>query len=773
MPEEKEYISKMYDYVGTLDKTYKSDISLDQFKTKMSDEKYAKNIYDWVSDNDKEFSTDVPFDSFIQKLGTKKKTPSRPISFGSELPYSSTSKTLPQSPLVKPKTTTNLGGTFSKDQIGKQVRESAKLSGDKSVTETAEVSDEIKALPKKTKQETYQYAIDANITKIDKIAAEFEKYKEIDSIARGIENGEIQLQPEELQQFQQEYNAVVPIINKLNSEYKDAVTKVEFFGKAKEGEDKLQTARLANEESSYGERFTDVGMNQLGSIIYNSLASMSKLAAPSLPPHLIGSNLQLQKMLEDGADKSEADAERRSKQLDAMDGYVDKDMVDVFNSGGVGAATEYALKRFTESVPITLGIMGASMTGGGGAVVANSMLFSGTAYDKYRQFEGREDMTEEQKVANALGTGAVELLFEGVLSTGMGAVYKEMYKSLGKEAAQKAIKKSLVDIISNGVKKYVPLSSALIEGLGEGATQLSNNLIDKFTDPKAKDLDPLKGVVDAFGVGMVGGGAMGTPVQSVSYINRGASYLKNKELTKQRELLEVAQETASPETQAVLQDTDAKLQEQQNDLALADRNVLTEQMTDEEKDVVKDLYVQREKIENSMAEVDEPTKEILSNQILEINNNIDKIYDEAETRTNNTAASGLQEGTREGVGMGEEAIAEVNTEVGQELSPSVQVETPTEEVVVETQPIVVENVVEDVVEPDTEQLMQDEIEALGKVDGDFQFVNNKDIKGKDITIEVEYNESGKKRRITANALELQNELKKRVSVFKKLSDCIG
>jgi hypothetical protein len=86
------YTSELYNYISTIDPTFKNDVSLDQFKSKMSDVGYSKNMYDWIGQSDKTFHSDVSFDSFREKLGYKKKEPTvspsvqkpKPISSGTQ-----------------------------------------------------------------------------------------------------------------------------------------------------------------------------------------------------------------------------------------------------------------------------------------------------------------------------------------------------------------------------------------------------------------------------------------------------------------------------------------------------------------------------------------------------------------------------------------------------------------------------------------------------------------------------------------------------------------
>jgi hypothetical protein len=73
MPEEKEYAREIYDYLGTLDKTYQKDVSFDSFKSSMSDKKYATDIHSWISSKDESFTKDVPIDDFYNSINLKKK----------------------------------------------------------------------------------------------------------------------------------------------------------------------------------------------------------------------------------------------------------------------------------------------------------------------------------------------------------------------------------------------------------------------------------------------------------------------------------------------------------------------------------------------------------------------------------------------------------------------------------------------------------------------------------------------------------------------------
>ena len=67
------YSDQIYNYILKLDPTYKNDVSLQLFKSKMANASYSKKIYDWIGTADPTFKGDVSFDAFNTKLGYQKK----------------------------------------------------------------------------------------------------------------------------------------------------------------------------------------------------------------------------------------------------------------------------------------------------------------------------------------------------------------------------------------------------------------------------------------------------------------------------------------------------------------------------------------------------------------------------------------------------------------------------------------------------------------------------------------------------------------------------
>jgi len=617
MPEGK--LRKLYDNVS-------KEYDLPDFQTfnnDMLDETKRKKFYEAVS---KDY--ELPdYDTFTSDMGLKKnEQPNLPT--GGIVP-----KTTPSTFGVPSKVSSASRSTSTSESGEIPVRDTKKpipvkpLSGDmpSEVDKIKEGVEQVaKTVPNVGRKQAYTTAYNKYNDQLNTIGKKFEEIQPVLNEVELAQTLNIPISPE----LEEQYNAILPAAQELQKEYQQAFDKATYFQEALKGNRMLEVSQT---DAGFRERFLRQGLDNLGSLASNAIAGTLRVVKDELPPHMKLAAEKAQEIAQREGDRLKARAEYTTALMDEKDNYLNKEVGDIYEQKGLVGASEYALKKFTESLPVTLGIMGASMTGTGGAVIANTALFGGSANQRYEELSGREDMTEEQKITNALGYGTAELLFEGVLSSGMGQVYKQMIKTMGKEAAEKAIKKNMVDIITNGVKKYMPLSGAVIEGAGEGATELTQNLIDKFTDPEKKDIDVMDGVANAAAIGFAGGAAISSPTL-VTYINRGDNLKKSEEITKKREAIQnELNADISPETRAILEQTDSELQEQQNDLALQDRKVLTDQMTETQKEEVKVLFNDRQNIDNAIQESQsEEVKEALQEKKDNVSKAIDEIYKEAE-----------------------------------------------------------------------------------------------------------------------------------------------
>jgi hypothetical protein len=663
----------------------------DTFVKDMQDENNLKKFYSAVSSD-----YELPdYDTFVSDMELKKKEPT------GGLPFQKTSANAPQffgtpssitppsqlggeKPIGKLESTPKLTtAEIQKRIVEKNIPVKGGMDMPIAATKAAKEVEELgKKLPNVGREQMYTRALDKNANKLRKAEEQFENYKPIlDKVETAIAQG-IELTPEE----QDAYNAILPEVERIQKEYDEAADKVEYFTQALKGN---RTLKALDTDAGFKERFINQGMDNFGSLFANSLAGVARIVKGGLPPHLAVQAELAQKISQRQGDRLKARAEYTTSLMDEKDNYVGKEVGDIYKEKGLVGATEYALKKFTESLPVTLGIMGAAATGTGGAVLANTALFGGSANQRYEELKDRTDMTEEQKIANAVGYGGSELLFEGVLSSGMGVVYKQMIKTMGKEAAEKAIKKNVIDVVTNGVKKYMPLSGAIVEGLGEGATQLTQNIIDKYTDPTQKDKNLMDGVANATAVGFAGGAAISSPT-AITYINRGKNVERNKEIEKERKAIDnELTKDVSQETSDVLEATDNMLMQEQNDLSVEDMNILQNNMTEEQRETVKVLANEREKIQDAINETEsEEVKKLLEKNIEQINAEIDKIYDLAPpppTKEGYGETRNKPEGQED---RGVDGAVEVSPSMGVPAEEGVtEAGVPTEEVEAVEQPV--------------------------------------------------------------------------------------
>lgn len=588
MPEDKlrvlyDAVSQDYD-VGTAE----------EFTAKLNDPVKRKAFYDGVG---AEYDLG-DYETFESKIAPEKKNSTPKPSFGSEtvLPYVEGGS----------KTATSKSTSLSRSATPAKADEHiVTLSGDAPIAPTYPGLD---TLPKQSRATRYQKAFDNQVSKIEAMRPEVE----------AITNKLSQMRPDENFDPSKAHAIANPqeTINKFNNE----VTKAQYFEKALQGQHKLEV--MNNEDRN---RFVDVGLNELGAMLNNSAAGMARMYG-KLNKKV--DTEAFQKWNERQADKQKDKAGYYREMLDESQGYTGKDISKIYDEKGLIGAIEYGAKKFTESAPITAYISGMSLLGL--APIANTQLFTGTAYDRYRELEGRTDMSEEAKLTNAALYGGAELLFEGVLTTGVTSLAKNYVKQFGKAQAKDELKKTILGTMRQGLKKVTPLTETLLEGMGEGATQLSQNLIDKYTDPTKSDIDPMNGVVDAAAIGAIGGSGFAAGTVGGALVNKYSNRTKLEKLQEEKDAIEKTIQQVSPQTAEILQDDAVKIQTEQNEIIANDRETLSDKMSEESREEVKNLSNQIDDLKVEMGNVDEAGKEILQTKIDEYQNEIDNTYKEAQ-----------------------------------------------------------------------------------------------------------------------------------------------
>lgn len=202
--------------------------------------------------------------------------------------------------------------------------------------------------------------------------------------------------------------------------------------------------------------------------------------------------------------------------------YNGKDFTDLWKEGNyMGAIGDIALQG-VESLPMSIGAMAATMAGAPAAGLAGiGSIVASQKYDDLDQ--NNPNMGEFAKVSNAILTGTAESLSE-MLGAGVSKAWMStLFKTLGKEKAQEAIKRGIMGKMQEFYKKFGMFFEPVNEGIEEVSSTLAENITDKITgaDPER---DLTDGVLQSFVYGM-GGGAYFTGAGALA---KGAQYVVDK-----------------------------------------------------------------------------------------------------------------------------------------------------------------------------------------------------------------------------------------------------
>lgn len=202
--------------------------------------------------------------------------------------------------------------------------------------------------------------------------------------------------------------------------------------------------------------------------------------------------------------------------------YNGKDFTDLWKEGNyMGAIGDIALQG-VESLPMSIGAMAATMAGAPAAGLAGiGSIVASQKYDDLDQ--NNPNMGEFAKVSNAILTGTAESLSE-MLGAGVSKAWMStLFKTLGKEKAQEAIKRGIMGKMQEFYKKFGMFFEPVNEGIEEVSSTLAENITDKITgaDPER---DLTDGVLQSFVYGM-GGGAYFTGAGALA---KGTQYVADK-----------------------------------------------------------------------------------------------------------------------------------------------------------------------------------------------------------------------------------------------------
>ena len=213
--------------------------------------------------------------------------------------------------------------------------------------------------------------------------------------------------------------------------------------------------------------------------------------------------------------------QQAEQELKNIDDVYSKSVSELFSNGDIADGLKALSGQVAETLPYTLGIVGASIAGAPPIpLMVGTSVVSGSG--KYSDLE-KSEVSEGQKLLNAWGTGLAEGVSEALGTASIARGVKTIFSTMGVKAGKEESKKFAVKSITDAMKKYgaAPVG-AITEGIEEMASQFAENAADISTgvDPDRK---LISGLSDAFIVGVGAGGVISAPAQLKQLTDRISS----------------------------------------------------------------------------------------------------------------------------------------------------------------------------------------------------------------------------------------------------------
>lgn len=297
-------------------------------------------------------------------------------------------------------------------------------------------------------------------------------------------------------------------------------------------------------------------------------------------------------------------------------------------TGGVGSGAGAAVQYAGSALPATAGrAIAQNAVRSAPRVAAQALPF---ASGKWQEIKNDPNVPEGLKPLVAYGSGLSEILYEGSFGTA-----KLMQQVANKAIGRKGVNQFVKGFMNKALESTGIPAAAFKGGVSEGATQLTNNIIDKFSgvDP---DRDLYEGLADA----IVTGSAMDAGISAPGSITRS---ITNRSERKAAQDLSTANESIlsdliNPELGLTAEERDALVARyNENDAKITEyidkARQEREKLTPAQQRLQDDLLARAQSME-SLAEkegLSEETKADLESGISEIESELESIQEEAET----------------------------------------------------------------------------------------------------------------------------------------------
>lgn len=219
------------------------------------------------------------------------------------------------------------------------------------------------------------------------------------------------------------------------------------------------------------------------------------------------------------------EGENINKRIDGFneENYESSSIYENIKKGNYTDALELTVSGVVRSAPISV-----SMMVGGATMSASKLATMGTVafINKNQEQLDKEnpDMSEIEKNIKAVGLSGAEFVFEALGTGSIGRVYKDIILKEGTEKGSKIFKEGLINAYKKSLKGYGAVSGTLGEMIEEGATQVTQNMIN--------GKPYMEGVFDAMAIGGASGAAMTAPINIINTKNKINNLIKSKQASK-------------------------------------------------------------------------------------------------------------------------------------------------------------------------------------------------------------------------------------------------
>jgi len=451
------------------------------------------------------------------------------------------------------------------------------------------------------------------------------------------------------------WNSLQPTIYQFKEKEKELnnrLTKLSYYDKRAKATDE-EMIRISEGQQSINNQWDrlNAGLSTLSANIlrspqfaYNTIiTAQNKIAReiglPEAPYQEEGYLSNMAKYFEKNADAYHKVVEKKQKQADY-------DIVSLFAKGENSKALNLLFENIVESAPTTGAIALGGVAGltSLGTTIGGGLVFGAGTFEENKA-KGVDNATN---VVNSWTNGLLEGIFESTGTLSIINDAKNMFAKSGKTAVEESAKNIWQKVYGKAVEKLFPVTSAVKEGISEGETAFTQNLVNiiqgvdeeynnNYQEIIDSDLDEetkqsqlsemtrqslFKGVPDAFltGVGMgaiLGGGAK-QGYTAVDEKNRKAVAEAKKKFNEYAATL--TNPTVSAEAKDLIQQKATEEANKIVEIEEKDDNDLKEKLSKEDYEAVVEIQSKITNLESSIDAIDnEQSKAVVYEQVNELN----------------------------------------------------------------------------------------------------------------------------------------------------------